>query len=252
MGVKIDLEDALCTLEDMRHEDIDEGVANALLKVGVAYLERGKDDLAFEALDEAYYLCKKLENDTGRAQVCLRLADVAWLRGNWLRAEELLREALIVFEQENDVPGCLGAFERLCETLSKAGRYDQAKECLIKALKIAEKGNDVVGRLFLIQRLAPLYRAMGQLDRAEDAYRELGKLAHEMNDPQRVALALVGLGTCQAEQDRKTEAAEILIQARDVFLSLGQMNRASQVEEEMRRLGCLAQNDQDTKEERGK
>lgn len=252
MGAKIDLEDALCTLEDMRHEDIDEGVANALLKVGVAYLERGKDDLAFEALDEAYYLCKKLENHAGRAQVCLRLADVAWLRGNWLRAEELLREALVVFERDNDVAGCLSTFERLCETLTRAGSYEQAKECLMQALTIAEKKKDLVGRLFLLQRLAPLYRNMELLPEAEKTYRELGRLAHEMNDPQRVALALVGMGTCQAEQDRKKEARELLIQARDVFQSLGQLNRASQVEDEMRRLGCLAQKNQDTKEERGK
>ena len=235
-GVKIDLEDALNFVDEMRAVDSDEGVANALMRLAVAYLERKKYNLAFEALDEAYYICNKLENHTGRAQVCLRLAEVAQARGEWQEAEERLEEALKVFKDEGQIAGQVSALERLGRLFVKTGRLPAAASRLEKAAALLAKSGDQVGRLLLTQQLAPVYRQKGVFAKALAAYEDLGRLAGEVGDTQRVALALVGAAACQAELGRLKQGIDTLRQAMGVFEGLGQKTRVSQVEAEVARL----------------
>jgi tetratricopeptide (TPR) repeat protein len=235
--VKLDLEDALASLEDARHEDVDEQVANALFRVGVACLERRRWDQAGEALDEARYLCTKLENHPGRARVALAEAQVAEARGDAGRAQKLAREALEVFTTAGDTASRLKALEVLSQALAAAGRLEEAAAVLEEALGLVREGGDQVAELLFTQYVAPLYRRLGRSGEALDAYRSVGRLAHAKGDHMRVALAAVGVGTLEAELGRPEPAREAFGQARELFKDLGQLGRAGQVEAEMARLG---------------
>ncbi len=232
----MDLEDALARLEEARYLDRDEVVANALLRVGVAWLQRRQWDAAWEALDEAHYLCRKLDNPAGLAQVCLYRAEVARGRGDLARAEAQLREALAVFQEQGDVSGRVRALEGLGGVLAQAGRLEEASAALEEALGLAEAGGDRVAELLFLQYLAPLYRRRGLGERALATYRRLGELAGELNEPQRVALAAVGVGTLLAEAGDRQGAREAFGQAERVFRRLGLMQRAAQVAAECARL----------------
>ncbi len=234
--MKIDLEEAISALNDARHEDIDEAVANALYRVGVAYLQRDRSDDAFETLDEARYLCGKLENRAGGAHVGLALAQVAQSRGQLDEAEPFAREALAVFEADGDDSGRVKALEILSQALYDSGQPDKAAQALEDALALTEKAGDTVGQILFKQYLAPLYREMDRKEDALSAYRVLGRLAHEMGDHQRTALAAVGVGTMLADLGRREEALQAFEQARDIFKNLGQLQRANQVEAEMANL----------------
>ena len=102
--MKINLDKALEELEAMRQLDSDEHVANALFTVAVARMERGHLEEAWEALDEAAYLCGKLDNEAGLAQVRVRLGELEAMRGNLGDAEENLRRALAFFSGADDAP----------------------------------------------------------------------------------------------------------------------------------------------------
>jgi len=234
--LKIDLEDALARLEDARFEDLDEAVANALFRVAVAYLERGRHQEALEHLDEAEYLCRKLENPDGLAQVELRMAQALLGQGELAKSEERTRRALAHFQAKGEVANQVTALELLAQVLERQQRTQEAAEALEQALEIMEAGQDQVGQVLLVQQLVPLYRALGWWDKARAAYVRLGRLADAMGDSERVALALVGLGSCLAELGELPRSLEALDQAREVYLELGQKKRAAMVVAEMARL----------------
>jgi tetratricopeptide (TPR) repeat protein len=234
--LKIDLNEALDTLDNMRELDSEEGVANALLLVAVAYLERGKADMAGELLDEAYYYCRKLDNDLGRAQVSLRQGQMELLLGRPGEATAKYSEALEVFQASDDLSGQVGALEGLAQALAADGDLAGAAAALEQALELAAQGNDPVARVLLNQYLAPLYRRLDKHEEALKAYLEMGQGAQGLGDLQRVALALVGVGTMQALTGRPGAALKNLEQAQRAFKELGLATLADQVEQEIARL----------------
>ena len=236
--MKIDLEDALASLEDARYEDIDEAVANALFKVGVAYMERKNIPDAAEAFEEAEYLCRKLENREGLAQVSLRAAELDIARGSGGKAVERLESALAFFEEKKDVSTVVLAKERLAYALALENRHRDAAECLEGALELAVGGGDQVAELLMVQQLAPLYRELGDWEKARKAYARMGALADGLGDYQRVALALLGMAACLAQAGERDQALVALEQARDEFVKLGQLERAKMVQNEMDQLSA--------------
>lgn len=238
--MKINLDAALDDLDAARQIDQDEVVANALFTVAVAYMDRGRFDEAAEALDEAHYLCGKLDNQIGQAQVALRLADLALNLKDHGAAQERAAEALGLFEACGDIAGQVNSRERLAAALAAAGRDEEALPHLETAVALVTEAGDKVGEVLLRQRLAPLYRALGRLPQALTAYEDLGRAAEAIGERQRVALALVGLGTIAAEMGRLKAALAALDKARAVFTGLGQNTRAAQVQEEMIRLAAQA------------
>jgi tetratricopeptide (TPR) repeat protein len=239
--MKINLDTALNDLEAARRLDQDEMVANSLFTVAVAYMDRGRLDEAGEALDEARYLCRTLENRAGEAQVALRQADLALARRDLDAAAQAAGEALELFTAMGEVAGQVNSRERLAAALSAAGRAEQAVPHLETALALLAEAGDHVGEVLLRQRLAPLYRGLGRLPEALAAYEALGRAAEAVSERQRVALALVGVGTVAAEMGRIKAALRALDQAREVYLGLGLGARADQVRQEMVRLAAQAQ-----------
>lgn len=237
--MKINLDTALNELEAARRLDQDEIVANSLFTVAVAYMDRGRFDEAAEALDEARHLCRKLENQSGEAQVALRQADLALARRDPEAAAQAGGEALALFTAEGDVAGQVNARERLAAALGALGRDEEALPHLETAVDLLVQAGDRVGEVLLRQRLAPLYRGLGRLPEALAAYEALGRAAEAVGERQRVALALVGVGTIAAEMGRLKAALKALDQAREVYLGLGQGARADQVRQEMIRLAAL-------------
>lgn len=236
--MKIDIEEALNQLDSMRELDSDEGVANALLKVAVAYLERGRAALAGEPLEEAYYYCRKLDNDLGRAHVSLRQGQMELMLGRAAEAVAKYREALEVYEAQDQPSGQVGALEGLAQALAASGDIGGAVRSLEQALELADRAGDKVALVLLRQYLAPLYRHLDQPEQALEVYLAMGRLAQELGDVQRVALALVGVASMQAVTGRTGAALKNLEQARRAYQELGQLARARQVEQEMARLGA--------------
>lgn len=241
--LKIDLEDALAAVADARYEDSEEMLANALLKAGVAWLERSRWAEADEALDEAHYLCGRLENWAGLGQVCLRRADAAMGAGQAQQAVAWLDEAAEVFGREEQAREqaqalALSLLERRAAALERLGRDEEALAALEEALGIVAQAGDTVSELFLRQAQAPVLRRLARWDEALAAYHRLGALAQGVNERQRLALAYLGAAHCEAALGRAELAGRAMEAARRVYEDLGQMERARQVGEEMARLGA--------------
>lgn len=234
--MSVNLKDALDQLQEMRHHDSEEGVANALFRVGVGYLQRGKIDQADEALDEAYYLCGKLENKLGLAHVAKHQAVIAEKRGQEDEALEKLEEALAIYQEHDQSQFVYDAKEMKSRLLHLAGRSEESAELLASMLADAQAANDEITSLLLLQYLAPVLRSLGRLEEALANYRLYGALAEKLNEPQRVALAYVGVGTLEAQLGRPHIAVGALEEAAKAFESLGMPEQVAQVKNEILRL----------------
>lgn len=234
--MRLNLDEVLTELEQARQADVDEQVANALFRVGAAYLQHKQPEAAAEALDEAHYLCRKLDNALGRAQVELKLAEVALAGGELGRAERWLLAALDGFEGLEDRAGVVNAMEGLGRVYEAAERLEAAVDILAEALALVGEAGDWVSQLLLYHRQAPLLRRLGRVEEALTAYRGLAGAASAVKDPQRLALAQVGVGTALCELGRTEEGVAALADAAGRFEALGQVKRAEQVRAEAARL----------------
>lgn len=235
--MKINLQDALDHLQEMRHADSDEGVANALYRLGVAYLQRKRLAQAEEAFDEAQYLCEKLENHLGLAHVLQKRAELALATGDGQAALAKLDQVLAIFRQEAPPEVVFQAVELRARALDGLGRTAEAAAELESLLAQADHAGDEVSALLLLQYLAPLQRRLGQPERALATYRRHGALAEKLGEPQRVALAYVAVGSLEAQLGRPEVARGALGRAAAAFLGLGMAQQAREVRAEMVRLG---------------
>lgn len=247
--MKINLEDALSQLEDARFEDQDEMVANALFKVAVASLERRRLDQALEALDEAEHLCRKLDNPEGLAQVHLRQGDAFNASGRPREALERLEAALIYFVEQDRLTGRVGALERMARAHDLMGAKKEAAGRLQEGLDLLGSAEDEVGQLLFAQQLAPLLRGAGDWEGALDAYGRMGRLADSLGDPQRAALAAVGMAACHEGQGRLDQARRSMARAGDIYDHLGQLQLAGQARAKIARLDQELAKQEDHKED---
>lgn len=234
--MSVNLKDAIDQLQEMRHLDSEEGVANALFKVGVGYIQCDKLDQAYEALDEAYYLCGKLENHIGQAHVTKHLATIAEKRGQFDEALEKIEDALSVYEQHDQKQLVYDAKEMKSRLLHLTGRSVEAADLLNEMLEDSEKAGDEITSLLLLQYLAPILRSLGRLEEALLNYRRYGFLAEKLNEPQRVALAYVGVGTLEAQLGRPHIALGALEEAAKAFETLGMPEQRAKIKDEIMRM----------------
>ena len=234
--MKIDLGQALDNLQQMRAEGSGEAVANALFVVAMAQMHKGRAAPAKQALDEALELCTELGNLSGQGQVLLRLAELAHQAAKTVEALDLLNRALACFAQAQDAPGRAAALERRARLQQETGDLAGAAQSLEEALALALEAGDELSQMLLNQYLGPIYRGLGDQTKALGAYRRLGALSQKNKEPQREALALVGVGTLLAGQGQADEAELAFKSAEEVFRRLGQPKQAEVVAGERKRL----------------
>ncbi|MCB2192937.1 MAG: tetratricopeptide repeat protein [Deltaproteobacteria bacterium] len=234
--MKIDLGQALDNLQQMRAEGGKESIANALFVVGMAQMQKGRPAPAKQALDEALELCRELGNRSGEGQVLMRLAELAQQAGDLGPAKGMLDQALESFVQAQDDPGRAAALERRARLFQETGDLGEAAASLEEALALAGRAGDELSQMLLNQYLAPVYRGLEQNDKALEAYRRLGALSQKNNEPQREALAMVGVGTLLAAKGQADEAEKAFLGAEEVFKRLGQPKQAEVVAAERHRL----------------
>ncbi len=234
--MKVKLEEALNQLQNARAAENDQGIANALFVVGVGYMQKERWDAAAGALDEALELCQQLGNFAGQGQVLIRQAELAAQQEKPSQALELLERARAAFAEISDPAGQANALEKRANFLESTGDLAGAARALEEALELALGAKDELSQLLLNQYLAPLYRRLDRADAALEAYRRLGYLSQRLGEPQREALALMGVGTLLLQAGNQAEGLQALDKAREMYAELGQAKLAAQVKQEMDRL----------------
>lgn len=186
-------EDGLLRLSGLRQPDLE---IDLLHGKSLALRDLGDWDGSFAAARSALERAGGEGLDRQRANLLSTLGTLYAARGDFRRAERLVRRALWVADGAEDELLALRLRNNLGNILWKTGRFDPARELYTRNLAFYERTNDVWGQLFALNNLGILECSRGSwmaarepLTRSIEVTRRLG--ARETEAAQRLNLGEV-------------------------------------------------------------
>ena len=195
-----------------------------------------ENDQALTALQEAYDICRILDNDRGRLDVARRVIPLLLTMEQLDGAGAGIEAGLELADKLSDQSSRLDLLTRRAELAEKRNRPGEAVQDLAEAVDICREHEDVVGEILTLERLGPILRAARQDQAALEVYRRLAELAAKAGDFTRHGLALVGVGQLSHEAGRVREALESYRLAEKIYLSAGLKVWADKVGQEIERI----------------
>jgi len=134
------------TLENRR-------IAQVQAVLGKSYLALGRLKEAEEGFRDAIATCRRINDEKGIVQAYNKLAQIYFIRSDYARAAEYLKECIPYLEKSNDRV-TLGAIQRnLGRVYTLSGELDLAEKCLLSNIRMTkEPGQEV----YLIHSLLSL------------------------------------------------------------------------------------------------
>jgi predicted ATPase/class 3 adenylate cyclase len=161
-----------------------------LVRAGKAAQERYANASAIEYFERAAPLVPEGE----RADVLLRLGKVLELVGDWLRAEEVEREALTLAERLDDAASRAWCEVALAEVARKQGRYDEAAGLLESAARSFVAVSDDAGAGQVHHLAGTLAAQRGDYDAAVERYEASLEIRERLADVASMGGLLSNLG----------------------------------------------------------
>ncbi|HVP36411.1 MAG TPA: tetratricopeptide repeat protein [Terriglobales bacterium] len=100
-------------------------------------------DKAIELSHKSYSIKCKLKDTFGKAGTFTLLGDIYRIKGEWFKSEKFLQKAIKIYQELNSKPGEAEALKSWAELNLETGNYSLAFELLKNALKLAEESQDV-------------------------------------------------------------------------------------------------------------
>jgi tetratricopeptide (TPR) repeat protein len=100
-------------------------------------------DKAIKCAHKSYTLKCKLKDTFGKAGTFTLLGDVYRIKGEWFKSERFLQKAIKIYQELNSKPGESEALKSWAELNLETGNYTLAFELLKNALRLAEESQDV-------------------------------------------------------------------------------------------------------------
>lgn len=216
----------------------DEGRAEVLNALGLAYRNLGELDRAAESLEEAADIRRRIGDERGYAVTLRNLARLHMVRGEHAAARRLFVEALTLFQRLGDGTGMADVYNSFGMLAEESGAYEEALGHYQQALRLRlDLGNDL--------NLAESYGNVGfacyQLGRYEDAlvyWSQQLDLAGKSGDPRGAVLATQSLGLLDLARGRWDAAVKSFLdtlgKSRELDMkeataaSFGQLGRLAQ------------------------
>jgi|GEM_PF-2595251 len=100
-------------------------------------------DKAIECAHKSYTLKCKQKDSFGKAGTFNLLGDIYRIKGEWFKSERFLQRAIKIYQELNSKPGEAEALKSWAELNLETGNYALAFELLKNALRLAEESQDV-------------------------------------------------------------------------------------------------------------
>lgn len=230
------LKDDLEKLDQYREQGDQKSVANILVRIGATQLKKDEPEEALASFQEAYSICKVMDNKAGQAEVLLRVIKTLTKLKRFDEAEQGGAVGLALCDQLHNLGLKASLLEALAQAAQAAGQIDRAVDLLLQADRIFLEHDDPYGHFFMIEQLAPLYQASGRLEDRLAAFRTMVDLADEAKDRFRLGMSLVGEGQALIDLDRPEEAVEPWTLALRLFTAIGQKQAAERIAAQLDKL----------------
>ncbi len=140
--------------------------------------------------------------------------------GNPEQALQLLEQGLSRVDEAQEPELVQTATHNQLLFIIDCGRFDEARKFQFRNVKILSKDNGRVNRNRLQWLNGRIEAGIGRPDRAEAIFREVKREFEALERPYVASVVALDLATALLAQDRPSEAAEVVMQAHQVFKAL--------------------------------
>ncbi|HEV3457121.1 MAG TPA: tetratricopeptide repeat protein [Thermoanaerobaculia bacterium] len=203
----------------------EQGRADALNALGVAYQQLGDLDRAADSYRQAAAIRRRIDDRRGYATSLKNLATLALVHGAYEEAERNLRQALEILQALGDRAGVAELENAFGGLEEERGRYDRALASYRQALQLRR---DLGDRLALAESLGNVgfaYHLLGDYDNALVYWQQALSLNRATGDRAGVVTTTQSIGQLQLAQGKWTEALksflDTLAESRKLGLKAG-------------------------------
>lgn len=190
-------------------------------RVGRLMRDLGRLDEGEERLREALSLFEKSRDERGVASTLDDLGKVAWRRGDYPSALDVMGRALTMRQRLGDRRSIALSLNNLGLVHHDTGAFRRAIELFESALKIRREIGDLVGLSATLNNLGTLAQDQKDDARARELFEEALAVAKETGNRNRIAMVLTNLGYTHHKAGDDAKAIETLKQAESLADELG-------------------------------
>ncbi len=219
------IDDALSTFREMLslayQLDIKSKGGAAHNRIGRLHRDGGALEESGRHLEAAMALFQAAADDRGVASSTDDLGKLAWLKGDYPHALELLRDGLARRRRLGDRRSIALSFNNLGIVLQETGDFGQAAESFDNALTIRREIGDLPGVVQTLNNLGVVAEERGDYQHALRTFEEALDVAKQIGDRNRIALVLVNVGDALHKSGQTDRAINVLSMAEEQLDELG-------------------------------
>ncbi|QXJ25131.1 tetratricopeptide repeat protein [Actinomadura graeca] len=200
------------------------GEAHLLTSLGGVHWYQGRYERADQIVQEALAIFEATGDRYGQARALSSLGIVHWRQGRYRRAADGNRRALALYREIGDLPGQARALGNLGLVRWRQGAYAEAVSALWEALARNRGLGDRRGEARMLGNLGNVHHHEGRYTQAADHHLRALALYREIGDRIGEADALTNLGLPVRRQGRPRRAADHHLRALALFHEHGDRN----------------------------
>lgn len=151
-------------------------------------------------------------------------------KGDLVQAAAEFHNALVGYEQDNDVKGIANACDKLGDVCLQRSEYDRALVYFGRAQAICEQGNDRLSLVLLLKKIVKAKRGLKQYDEAIRIYMDLLDAYQDFNNPPGAVQVLEDLAATYLAINDRQKAADALRTAASIHRSFKHTRHAADLE----------------------
>lgn len=219
------IDDALASFREMLtlayRLDIKPKGGAAHNRIGRLHREMGALDEAGPHLEAAMALFSSAGDERGVASSVDDLGKLAWLKGDYPAALELMRDGLARRRKLGDRRSIGLSFNNLGIVLLETGDFAQAIDAFEQSLTIRREIGDLPGVMATLNNLGTVFQDRSEFAKALALFEEALEAAKQVGDQNRIALVMVNVGDCLQRSNEAERAIAVLEQAEAQLDELG-------------------------------
>ncbi len=180
--------------------------------LGVAAAESGRTAEAEEYLHDALSICRKAGDELSEGRVLFLLAvNVHYFRGDFQKATEAARQALVIFQKRDDHRRLGHSLGILGFVAMEIGKEREARELTEKALRIAENIEYRMLEGYCHYTLGKCALLRGESAAARREFELVRRIGEQLREPALLAFPRMGLAEVELAEGNR-QAARVALQ----------------------------------------
>ncbi|MFI5302747.1 MAG: tetratricopeptide repeat protein, partial [Polyangiales bacterium] len=190
-------------------------------RIGRLFRDSGRLDEASTHLEAGLTLFQIVGDARGVASSLDDLGKLCWMRGDYARALELLREALAARKRLGDRRSIALSLHNLGLVLQDSGSFKEALDAFEQALRIRREIGDLIGVALTLNNLGTIAQDQRDDARAMKLFEEAFGVAREVGDRQKMAICLTNIGETHYRLGDVDKAIDTLTESGKIAEELG-------------------------------